>query len=77
MSPSTMESILNSAVSGQVNNVLSSILGSENISLSSNLSASSYLSNDATNLNNRELEGILEAHLLDNRLLVNGNFGYR
>ena len=77
MSPSVMESILNSTVSGQINNVLSQMLHSEAISLSSNLSASSYLSNDATNLNNKELEGILEAHLLDNRLLVNGNFGYR
>ena len=77
LSPSVMESIVNSTVSGQINNVLSQMLHSEAISQSSNLSASSYLSNDATNLNNKELEGILEAHLLNNRLLVNGNFGYR
>lgn len=76
-SPSAMESIVNSAVSGQVNNILSSLLNSDKFTLSSNLSAGSYLSNDATNLSNKELEGILEAHLLDNRLLVNGNFGYR
>ena len=77
LTPSTMESIVNSTVSGQINNLLSQVLNSESISLSSNVSASSYLSNDATNLSNKELEGILEAHLLNNRLLVNGNFGYR
>jgi len=77
ITPDLMGSILNSAVSGQVDNMLSQLVGSDAISLSSNLSAMSYLSNDPTNLNDRELEGILEAHLLDNRLLINGNFGYR
>lgn len=77
MTPSAMESIVNSTVSGQINNVLSQVLDNEKVSISSNVSASSYLSNDATNLNNKELEGILEAHLLNNRLLLNGNFGYR
>ena len=77
LTPSTMESIVNSTVSGQINNLLSQVLNNESISLSSNVSASSYLNNDATNLSNKELEGILEAHLLNNRLLVNGNFGYR
>ena len=77
LTPSTMESLVNSTVSAQINNLLSQVLDNEKVSISSNLSASSYLSNDATNLNNKELEGILEAHLLDNRLLVNGSFGYR
>ena len=77
LTPSAMESIVNSTVSGQINNLLSQVLDNEKVSISSNVSASSYLSNDATNLNNKELEGILEAHLLNNRLLVNGNFGYR
>lgn len=75
--PSTMESLVNSTVSGQINNLLAQVFDNDNVSISSNLSASSYLSNDATNLNNKELEGILEARLLNNRLLVNGNFGYR
>ena len=75
--PSAMESIVNSTVSGQINNVLSQVLDNEKVSISSNVSASSYLSNDATNLSNKELEGILEAHLLNNRLMLNGNFGYR
>ena len=77
LTPSAMESIVNSTVSGQINNLLSQVLDNDKVSISSNLSASSYLSNDATNLNNKELEGILEARLLNNRLLVNGNFGYR
>lgn len=77
ITPSAMESIVNSTVSGQINNVLSQVLDNEKVSISSNVSASSYLSNDATDLNNKELEGILEAHLLNNRLLLNGNFGYR
>lgn len=75
--PSAMESFVNNTVSTQINNLLSQVLDNENVTLSSNVSASSYLSNDATNLSNRELEGILEAHLFNNRLLVNGNFGYR
>lgn len=75
--PSAMESIVNSTVSGQINNVLSQVLDNEKVSISSNVSASSYLSNDATNMSNKELEGILEAHLLNNRLMLNGNFGYR
>ena len=77
LTPSAMESIVNSTVSGQINNLLSQVLDNEKVSISSNLSASSYLTNDATDLSNKELEGILEAHLLNNRLLVNGNFGYR
>jgi len=77
VAPSTVESIVNSTVSGQINNLLSHVMDNEKISLSSNVSASSYLTNDATNLNNKELQGILEAHLLNNRLLINGNFGYR
>ncbi|MBR6370971.1 MAG: hypothetical protein IKS24_07830 [Bacteroidaceae bacterium] len=77
LSPSAMESIVNSTVSGQINNLLSQVFDTETISFSSNLSASSYLSNDVTSLNNKEFEGILEAHLLNNRLLINGNFGYK
>lgn len=77
LTPSAMESIVNATVSDQINNLLSQVMDNDKVSISSNLSASSYLSNDNTNLNNKELEGILEAHLLNNRLLINGNFGYR
>ena len=77
MTPSAVESIVNNTVSGQISNLLSQVMDNDKITLSSNISASSYLTNDATNMSNKELEGILEAHLLNNRLLVNGNFGYR
>ena len=77
MTPSAVESIVNNTVSGQINNLLSKVMDNDKITLSSNVSASSYLTNDATNLSNKELQGILEAHLLNNRLLINGNFGYR
>lgn len=77
LTPSAMESIVNSTVSGQINNILSQVLDNEKVSITSNVSASSYLTNDATNMSNKELEGMLEAHLLNNRLLLNGNFGYR
>lgn len=77
MTPSAVESIVNNTVSGQINNLLSKVMDNDKITLSSNVSATSYLTNDATNLSNKELQGILEAHLLNNRLLINGNFGYR
>ena len=75
--PTAMESVVNNTVNGQINNILSQVLDNEKVSISSNVTASSFLTNDETNLSNKELEGILEAHLLNNRLLVNGNFGYR
>ena len=75
--PTAMESMVNTTVNGQINNILSQVLDNEKVSISSNVTASSFLTNDETNLSNKELEGILEAHLLNNRLLVNGNFGYR
>lgn len=75
--PTAVESMVNTTVNGQINNILSQVLDNEKVSISSNVTASSFLTNDETNLSNKELEGILEAHLLNNRLLVNGNFGYR
>lgn len=77
LSQNTMSSFVNSTVSSQIDNLIQQVVHSEKVTISSNLSATSYLTNDATNLNNKELEGILEARLLNNRLLVNGNFGYR
>lgn len=77
LSPNAMESILNSTVNTQINNILSQVLNTDILSLSSNVTAGSYLYGNSTNMTNKELEGILEARLLNNRLLVNGNFGYR
>lgn len=74
---STMESILNSTINGQINNLISNVLDSDIFSFSSAFNASSYLPGYETSMTGRELEGMLEARLLDNRLLINGNFGYR
>ena len=71
-----MESILNSTVNGQINNLLAQVINSNNISFSSNVSTG-YLSENATSFVDNTFEGILEARLLNNRLIMNGNFGYR
>lgn len=73
---SAMQSLLNTTINGQINNLLSYMLNSDYVSLSSNLSTS-YLSDDPTSFVDDTFEGILEAHLLNNRLILNGNFGYR
>lgn len=77
ITPSTMESLLNGAASGQLNSLLAEVFNTDVLSISSNINAGNYLNNDPAQLVNTEFEGILEAHLLDNRLLLNGNFGYR
>lgn len=71
-----MESLLNSTVNGQINNLLSQVINSDNITLSSNVSTA-YLAEDKASFVDNTFEGILEARLLNNRLLINGNFGYR
>lgn len=72
-----MESILNSTINGQINSLIANVLDSDILSFSSAFNASSYLPGNETSMYGRELEGMLEARLLDNRLLINGNFGYR
>ena len=76
-----MESLISSTISGQINNLLSGIISNENWNLASNIRADNMMTgaNDLNgeNWENMEIEGILEGRLLDNRLLINGNFGYR
>ena len=71
-----MESFINSTINGQINNLLSQVINSNYISLSSNMSTG-YLLDDQSNYAGNTFEGILEARLLDNRLIFNGNFGYK
>ena len=66
-----VESLFSSTISGQLNNMLSHITNNDNWNLSSNFSTSER------GWNSMEVEGMLSGRLLDNRLLVNGNFGYR
>lgn len=76
---SAMQSLLNSTLSGQINNLVSSLLPSDNWNLSGNIRSDNILGTyaDEELFSNMEVQGVLEGRLLDNRLLVNGNFGYR
>ena len=76
-----MESFLSTTISGQINNILSNIISNNNWNFASNIRTENMLTGEndinGENWENMEIEGILEGHLLDNRLLINGNFGYR
>ncbi len=75
-----MQSLLSSTVSSQINSLISNLLPSENWSLSSSIKSDNLLGNyssEELTMGNMEVEGVLEGRLLNNRLLVNGNFGYR
>lgn len=66
-----MKSLLSSTLSGQLNQMLSSIVGNGNWNIGTNLSTGD------TGWSDMDVEGLLSGRLLDNRLLINGNFGYR
>ncbi len=66
-----MSSVLSSTLSGQLNNILSHVVDNNNWNIGTNLSTGEKGWTDM------EVEGILSGQLLNNRLLVNGNFGYR
>lgn len=70
-SSSAMESLISSTISGQLNNMLSQITDNDNWDISGNFTTSER------GWNSMEVEGMLSGRLLDNRLLINGNFGYR
>ena len=70
-SSDAMSSLLSSTLSGQLNDILSQALNMSNWNFSSNLSTGQEGWSDL------EVEGILSGRLLNNRLLINGNFGYR
>lgn len=66
-----MSSVLSSTLSGQLNNLLSQIVDDNNWNIGTNLSTGDKGWTDV------EVEGILSGQLLNNRLIINGNFGYR
>lgn len=83
---SNVESFISTTISGQINSLLSNIISSDNWNLASNLRAENMMAGGteldneglgSDNWENMEIEGILEGRLLDNRLLINGSFGYR
>ncbi len=60
-----------STLSGQLNNMLSQVINSQHWNVGTNLSTGEKGWSDV------EAEAILSGRLLNNRLIINGNFGYR
>ena len=71
-SSQAMSSLLSSTLSGQINQMLSSIIGSE-----SNWNFGTSLTTGEKGWEDMDIEGVLSGRLLNDRLLINGNFGYR
>jgi hypothetical protein len=66
-----MQSLLSGALSNQISNALSNIIKNNNWNIGANISTGDE------GWNNAEYEGLLSGRLLNNRLLINGQFGYR
>ena len=66
-----MQSFLSGTLSQQFNNIMSQVLGSTQWSFGANISPGDE------GFNNAEYEGLLSGRLFNNRLLFNGQFGYR
>ena len=66
-----MQSLLSGTLSGQINNMLGQIVKSNKWNFGANISTGDE------GWNNAEYEGIVNGRLLNNRLLINGQFGYR
>ena len=70
-SSTAVESLISNTLSGQLNNMLGQIIDNDNWDISGNFSTSER------GWNRMEVEGMLRGRLLNNRLLINGNLGYR
>lgn len=66
-----MKSFLSNTLSSQLNSILSNAIGSSNWTFGTNLSTGNVGWSDM------EVDGLLSGRLLNNRLIFNGNFGYR
>ena len=67
-----VNSLLSSTLSGQINQMLSSMIGNN-----TNWNFGSSLTTGEKGWDDLDVEGILSGRLLDERLLINGAFGYR
>ena len=67
-----MKSLLSSTLSAQLNQMFSTILGT-----GSNWNIGTNLSTGEVGWSDMDVEGLLSGRLLNNRLLINGDFGYR
>ena len=66
-----MQSLLSGTISSQINSFIGRIVNSNTWNIGANISTGDE------GWNNAEYEGILTGRLLNNRLLINGQFGYR
>jgi hypothetical protein len=66
-----MQSFLSGTLSTQINTVLSQIIKNDDWNFGANISTGTE------GWNNAEYEGIINGRMLNNRLLINGQFGYR
>ena len=66
-----MQSLLSGTLSSQLNDVLNRVIKSNNWSFGANISTGD------DGWQNAEYEGIINGRLLNNSLLINGQFGYR
>ena len=66
-----MQSLLSGTISQQVNSILGTIINNSNWNFGTNISTGTE------GFSNAEYEGILSGSLFSNRLLINGQFGYR
>ena len=66
-----MQSLLSGTISGQINGLLSQVVKSNKWNFGANISTGDE------GWNNAEYEGLISGRLLNNRLLINGQFGYR
>lgn len=67
-----VNSFVSSTISGQINQMLSNIIGTN-----SNWNFGTGISTGEKGWQDMDVEGILSGRLFDDRLLINGNFGYR
>lgn len=66
-----MQSLSSGILSSQINSLLGTVINSRNWNFGANISTGNE------GWNNAEYEGLLSGRLLNNRLLINGQFGYR
>lgn len=66
-----MQSILSGQLSQQLNSILKTVVNNSNWNFGANISTGTE------GFNNAEYEGLLSGRMLNNRLLFNGQFGYR
>lgn len=66
-----MQSFLSGTVSTQINQLLSQVINSNDWNFGANISTGNE------GWNNAEYEGLISGKMLNNRLLINGQFGYR